>query len=207
MAAVLGLMLVGMAYIGFSWSLGGLSDPVFAQIQGLRLAPPVEPVPQPAPKPRLAQFLQADIKAQLVAVRDEVDRSVIVVKGDGLFAAASATLVPEREALMKRIAEALAAVPGAVLVTGHTDSVPIRTARFPSNWHLSEERARSVAQLLIASGVPADRVRAEGRADGEPVAPNDTRENRALNRRVEITLVAGGGGVPVKPAAASGATR
>lgn len=89
---------------------------------------------------------------------------------------------------MGRIAQALAKVQGAVLVTGHTDNKPVRTTRFPSNWHLSEERARTVRDLLVASGVATDRVRAEGRAEGEPVANNDTDANRALNRRVEVTL-------------------
>jgi type VI secretion system protein ImpK len=90
---------------------------------------------------------------------------------------------------MGRIAEALAKISGAVLVTGHTDNVPLRTARFPSNWHLSEERARSVRDLLVARGVQPERIKAEGRADGEPIASNDTPANRALNRRVEITLL------------------
>jgi type VI secretion system protein ImpK len=73
-------------------------------------------------------------------------------------------------------------------VTGHTDNVRIRTASFPSNWHLSEARAHTVRQILLRNGLPPERVRAEGRADGEPVAANDTQTNRALNRRVEITL-------------------
>jgi type VI secretion system protein ImpK len=89
---------------------------------------------------------------------------------------------------MKRIAEALKQVPGGIVVTGHTDNVRIRTASFPSNWHLSEERAKSVRELLISRKVTAERVRAEGRADGESLAPNDTPANRALNRRVEVTL-------------------
>jgi hypothetical protein len=94
-----------------------------------------------------------------VAVRDEVDRSVITIRGEGLFAGGSATLAPEREGLMMRIADALAKQPGQVLVTGHTDNSPIRTMRFPSNWHLSEERAQSVQRILISGGVQADRVR------------------------------------------------
>jgi type VI secretion system protein ImpK len=146
---------------------------------------------QIAPKPRLAQFLQSDVKAGNVAVRDEVDRSVVTLRGDGLFAPASASLMPEREALMGRIADALTQIGGIVLVTGHTDSQPIRTARFPSNWHLSEERAKTVRDLLIARKVDPARVRAEGRADGEPLVANDTPANRALNRRVEITLLIG----------------
>jgi type VI secretion system protein ImpK len=174
-----------------SFSLSGRSDPVFAHIQNLRLSPPVVPVAQPAPKPRLAQYLQSDIKAELLAVRDEVDRSVVVFRGDGLFAPASATLKSEHEAAMGRVADALGKVSGTVLVTGHTDSQPIRTARFPSNWHLSEERAASVRDLLIQRGVAAERIRSEGRADGEPVVANDTPANRALNRRVEVTLLVG----------------
>jgi type VI secretion system protein ImpK len=205
------LLLVGI-YSAFLFSLGGHTDPVYGQIQSLRLVPPVAPVAQPAPVPRLAQFLQSDIKAGLVAVRDEVDRSVVTIRGDGLFASGSATLVPEREPLMSRIAQALARVQGAVLVTGHTDNKPVRTTRFPSNWHLSEERARTVRDLLVSSGVAADRVRAEGRAEGEPVASNDTDANRALNRRVEVTLLTTRGesqavraAVPAAPA--SGAQR
>lgn len=199
--AVASLLVLGLLYAAFSWSLSGRADPVYAQIQRLRLAPPVAPAAQPAPEPRLAQFLQADIKAELVTVRDEVDRSVITIRGDGLFAPASATLASDREALMKRIAEALARVGGPVLITGHTDNIAIRTLRFPSNWHLSDERARAVRDLMLSAGLPADRVRAEGRADGEPAAPNDTPANRALNRRVEITLLTARPDAQPRPAA------
>jgi len=187
--ACVAALLMGGTYLVLRSSLASSSDPVFGAIQGLRLTPPVTPTLQPAPKPRLAQYLQPDIKANLVRVSDEVDRSVVTIRGDGLFATGSATLVPEREALMVRIAEALALVPGNVLVTGHTDNQPIaRSARFPSNWHLSEERAKNVRDLLVANKVAPDRIRAEGRADAEPVVANDTATNRALNRRVEVTL-------------------
>jgi len=190
-AGLAALLLVG-TYWALSSSLESRSDPVFGDIQGLRLTPPVVVAPQPAPKPRLAQYLQPDIKANLVRVSDEIDRSVVTIRGDGTFATGSATLLPEREALMGRIADALAQVVGNVLVTGHTDNQPIaRSARFPSNWHLSDERARNVRDLLVAHKVAADRIRAEGRADAEPVVPNDTATNRALNRRVEVTLFVG----------------
>lgn len=188
--AALAVLVLGGAYAGFAYSLAGRSDPVYQQIQSLRLAPPVAAVAQPAPQPRLALFLEPDIRAGLVSVRDEVDRSVVTIRGDGLFAPASASLVPERQALMERIGEALVRVGGQVVVSGYTDDVPIRTLRFPSNWHLSDERARAVADLLVSRGLPAERVRSEGRAESDPVAPNDSPANRALNRRVEITLQA-----------------
>ncbi len=202
-AAVLALLLAG-AYVWMSFSLSADSDPVYARIQELRLVPPAPPVRQSAPQPRLAQFLQAEIKGELVAVRDEVDRSVITVRGDGLFVPASATLSAHREDLMRRVAQALAQVPGGVLITGHTDNVPIRTARFPSNFQLSEERARTVGALLVQHGVAADRVRVEGRADSEPLVDNSGPANRALNRRVEIALSVGrSGAAPPAPRAGS----
>jgi type VI secretion system protein ImpK len=74
-----------------------------------------------------------------------------------------------------------------VLVSGHTDSQPIRSARFPSNWRLSQERAQSV-QGLLGRWVEPGRMKAEGRADSEPIASNATAPDRAKNRRVEITL-------------------
>jgi type VI secretion system protein ImpK len=91
--------------------------------------------------------------------------------------------------LIATIGLALAQLPGNVLVTGHTDNVPIATLRFPSNWQLSQRRADAVLDALAMS-MPAARLTAEGRADSEPVAANDTAPNRALNRRVEITLLA-----------------
>jgi type VI secretion system protein ImpK len=78
---------------------------------------------------------------------------------------------------------------GNVTVVGHTDSVPLSTSNpLASNQGLSEARARTITALLAAGGVPAERLRSEGRAATEPVAPNDTREGRALNRRVEVLI-------------------
>src|SRR5690606_1561486 len=88
-AAVTGLALLAI-YFGLSFALSSSSDPVFGQIQSLRLAPPVPPTPIPSAEPRLAHFLQADVRSGLVAVRDEIDRSVITLRGDGLFDAGSA---------------------------------------------------------------------------------------------------------------------
>lgn len=206
-AAAAVMLLLGLVYAAFAWSLAGKADPVFSQIQGLRLNPPVAPVAQPAAAPRLAGLLDPDVKAGTIAVRDEADRSVVTVRGDGLFAPASATLTPERVPLMERIAAAMAQNGGAVLITGHTDNQAIRTLRFPSNWHLSEERARTVRDLFVTKGVTADRIRAEGRAEGEPVASNDTPDGRKQNRRVEVTLFPGKGPALTTAPAAAAASR
>lgn len=187
---VAGVLALGI-YLFLSLRLNSNSDPVFARIQALRIETPPPPPAQPAQKPRLSAFLQPEIRAGLVAVDDLADRSVITIRGDGLFRPASASVDDAVLPLMKRIAEALNAVEGNILITGHTDSQPIRSARFPSNWHLSQERAQSV-QALLAQTVQPARMRAEGRADAEPVAGNATPADRARNRRVEITLYVAG---------------
>lgn len=186
--AAVTVLVLSVVYSTMAYSLAQNSNPVFSSIQGLRLSRPVPTVVHMAPRPRLAHFLEPEIKAQLVSVQDEVDRSVITVRGNGLFAPASATLSPDREALMRRIGEALLRVDGSVLVAGYTDNSKIQSLRFPSNWHLSDARAKTVAELLAASGLPRERLRSEGRGEEDPIAPNDTPANQALNRRVVITL-------------------
>jgi type VI secretion system protein ImpK len=114
----------------------------------------------------------------------------VTILGDGLFAPGSATVSPNYMAPLQRVAEALEALPGQVRVIGHTDNQPIRSARFPSNWHLSQERARVVMTLLKEKARAPDRYSADGRADAEPIGPNTTPAQRALNRRVEIVLSA-----------------
>ncbi|NQV73885.1 OmpA family protein, partial [bacterium] len=78
------------------------------------------------------------------------------------------------------------------VVEGHTDSQPISTERFRSNWDLSTARAASVVtELLQFAPIASDRVVVQGHSDTKPVAPNDTAENRAKNRRVEIHIISG----------------
>jgi chemotaxis protein MotB len=74
-------------------------------------------------------------------------------------------------------------------VAGHTDNAPIKSARFRSNWDLSTARAVEVVNFMISTGMDPKRLSAAGYADQSPVAPNDTPDNKAKNRRIEITLV------------------
>lgn len=188
LAALCGLIMLA-AYLSFSFMLNKASDPVFAKIQSIRVRNPVpEPTPLPAPEPRLAEFLASEIREGLVSVKDEEGRSVVTLRGDGLFAPGSAAISQRFLPVLERVAAALNSVPGQVKVTGHTDDQPIRSVRFPSNWHLSKERALSVMRILAEKGTLQSRLSAEGRADAEPIALNDTPADRARNRRVEITL-------------------
>ena len=191
-ASLAGLILLGV-YLGLSFSLNGASDGVFATLQGfdVKAAPMAAPPPPPPPAaaPRLANFLKGEVEQGLVQVRDLSDRSIVIIKGDGFFEPGSSEIADRTKPLLARIAEGLKATPGTVLITGHTDNQPIRTLRYPSNWHLSQDRANAVKSLLVDSGIKAERMRAEGRADAEPVESNATPAGRARNRRVEITLI------------------
>lgn len=191
-AAVSALLLV-VIYIAFEWPLGRTSDKIAADIAALRVAAPVPP--RPAAAPRLATFLAEEIQRGLVKVEDNADRSVVTILGDGLFKPGEAAIGRDDQWLLGRIGDALKRVAGQVDVLGHSDNVPIRTLRFPSNWDLSKARAESVARLLAARIGP-ERVRFDGRGDSEPVVPNDTPQNRAKNRRVEITLHVPAGETP-----------
>ncbi len=185
--ALLGVLTVG-AFLLYNHWLAERSDPLFASIQTLRLGKPPPPVvPVPAARPRLAAFLAPEIQQGLVAVRDDATKSVITIRGDGSFQPGSAVVSERLLPLLDRIGSALRDTPGKVLISGHTDNVPIRSTRFPSNWHLSRDRALAVQQLLARSVAP-QRMSADGRADAEPIEANDTPAGRARNRRVEITL-------------------
>jgi type VI secretion system protein ImpK len=187
-------LLLAALYVGYSVSLGSLSDPVARELAQLKAAPeppPAQAAARPAPAPDVAGQLAAQIARGEVAVVDGAGTSTIVIRSDRLFASGSARLEADIEPVVLRVAAALERVPGSIVVTGHTDDVPIRTARFPSNWELSTERAASVVRLMAGSLKDPSRLRAEGLADSAPAAPNDTTANRARNRRVEIVLRSG----------------
>lgn len=191
-AALLLLLLFGLRL-----KLAADAEPVFRGIHALGEIPVQamdRPVLQPKPveRPRLAGFLADDIKAGRVSVEDAVDRSVVTIRGDELFASASASIKGDFQPLMLRIAEAVAKVKGNVRVTGHSDNQRIATLRFPSNWALSQARAEEVKGILAARTGQPERFSAQGLSDTEPLASNDTVQGRAKNRRVEITVLAEG---------------
>ncbi|QXH46442.1 DotU family type VI secretion system protein [Pseudomonas xanthosomatis] len=191
------LALLLLVLFGLRLKLASDAEPVFRGIHALGEIPVQamdRPVVQPKPveRPRLAGFLADEIKAGRVAVEDAVDRSVVTIRGDELFASGSASIKGDFEPLMLRIAEAVGKVKGNVKITGHSDNQRIATIRFPSNWALSQARAEEVRDILAARTGQAQRFTAQGLSDTEPLASNDSAQGRAKNRRVEITVLAEG---------------
>lgn len=105
-----------------------------------------------------------------------------------LFASGDAVLTPQGQDVLESLIPALDDFQGQISVEGHTDNIPIATARFPSNWELSVSRAIAVVRHLERQGVPVSRMRAVGYADTQPMESNATAEGRAANRRVELLL-------------------
>lgn len=190
--AVLAVLLALGLFAGLRFALAMHADRLFTAIDELHLprlqASAAPRTVAPAP-PRLAHFLQPEIDAGLVSVRDEADRSVVVLRGDGLFASGSTAVIDRYLPVLMRIADALNGTAGSVTVVGYTDNVPVHTLRFASNWDLSQERAEAVKRLLATRLADRGRLSAQGRGEMDPVAPNDTASGRARNRRVEITLM------------------
>lgn len=190
------LVVLLLTYVGFSFSLNTGSDPVLTKLYAIgdgalpvleRTPPP--PAPLPPQEVSLQKLLQTEIDQRLVVVREDSRIGHITIRGDALFDSGSATVNRSYRDLLARIGDALNDVPGRITVAGHTDSIPIRTVRFPSNWHLSKARADSVVKILSTVVTGERSIVSEGRGASQPVAPNDSRANRARNRRVEITLL------------------
>jgi len=115
---------------------------------------------------------------------------VISVKDTLLFEVGSAELTSAAKEIVRSVAHILAETPNAIRVEGHTDNIPIRTAKFYSNWELSTARATNVLQYFIAQGgIAPERLSAAGYGEYKPSVPNTSSRNRALNRRVDIVLL------------------
>jgi chemotaxis protein MotB len=118
-------------------------------------------------------------------------RMVIQLPQDILFGSGSATLGADGRRTLAEVGEVLAEFEErSFQVEGHTDNVPIATARFPSNWELSTARALSVVQVLVQAGVRPQNISGAGFGEFHPVGENDTPAGRRLNRRIEIVMLA-----------------
>jgi type VI secretion system protein ImpK len=149
--------------------------------------PPVAP-PEPTALDRLRAVLQPAIDGKMVDLLGTPATPIIRITDPAIFAPGSATIRTASLPLLGQVSAALRNEAGPLQVIDYTDNRPIRTVQFPSNFQLSKARADAVRTALTHDlGDPA-RLRAEGRADADPIAPNTTQEGRAQNERVEIVL-------------------
>lgn len=140
-------------------------------------------------KAMLGRFQQMIASGKL-RVRIVRGRMVVELSENILFDSGKAELKAEGTVALGEVAKVLQTIEGRDFqIAGHTDNVPIKSRRFPSNWDLSTARSVNVAQALAQQGVPETRLSAAGYADTQPVADNETPEGRQQNRRIEIVLM------------------
>jgi chemotaxis protein MotB len=185
-----------------------------------QLPAPSNPTQQDLPTDRSRRISEAVQQVRMLlegkGLDDRVElvtdyrRGVVIRFRDAvLFDFAKAEIKPESEALLDKVAEILTELPNEVVIEGHTDNIPVKpNSEFESNWDLSTKRSIRVLEYFIESaGVgPPERLSASGYGEYRPVAANDSEENRAQNRRVDIVLlVPDDSGLPLEVPAQSAA--
>ncbi|MGJ0628946.1 DotU family type VI secretion system protein [Xenorhabdus bovienii] len=179
-------------YIGLNWQLDNITSPILTKIYQVNL-------PNMSVDDRVSSFLPPVLNLQdmlrresaagLLNVADLADKSIVTLRGDGLFKTGSTQIKNNYLPVIKHIAETMNNIEGEILVIGYTDDVPINSPSFSSNYALSLARAKSVKREFEKYLDHPERVRTEGRGESDPRFPNDTPSHRAKNRRVEIILL------------------
>lgn len=137
----------------------------------------------------LIRELENEVASGALSINYDQRQVIIRFSDDATFLSGDATIKKKMLPIIERIVGVLRHCRGDVVVAGYTDDRPIASSRYRSNWDLSAARAVSVVhELVLNRDVPADRVMAAGRAETNPLVPNNSPENRAVNRRVEIAI-------------------
>jgi chemotaxis protein MotB len=154
---------------------------------------PSADVPRDELQLRLQQDLADAIKLERVQLHRDARGLILSLPEEAAFGVASADVSAEARAMIGRIAATVGPTTNSVRIEGHTDDVPIRTSRFVSNWELSTARASAVVEMIVTEfGLAPERLSAAGYAEFHPRVPNDSAENRARNRRIDIVILDGG---------------
>ena len=174
-----------------------------AQMKGPGGSQKVPENPKPSQKPSppavaellpsmqyLSRALETEIRDGKIEIHFEPRGLVVSLRQATFFPSGEDSIDPKTYPAIEKIAQTIGELPNAVRLEGHTDSVPIHTARFRSNWELSA--ARGIAMMELLSGrfeIPRQRLAIAGYADTAPLDSNDTQEGRAHNRRVDIVIL------------------
>jgi chemotaxis protein MotB len=153
-------------------------------------APPEEIVELGPSMKVLSSELDAEIKSGKVEINLEPRGLVVSLKQTAFFPSGADVIDPSTYPIMEKLVDALKGISNPMRIEGHTDSMPIHSSRFRSNWELSAARSIAMMELLSTRfGINEKRLAIVGFADTSPEAPNDTPEGRAKNRRVDIVIL------------------
>ncbi len=153
--------------------------------QDVAVVKPDEPVDNLAAN--VTQAIAEQISKSMANVEEREGEVIVRFPGKFAFPSGTESLTSEFLIALNNLAAVIKKSKGEIIIAGHTDDRPIKTDRFRSNWDLSTARANSVVQYLLEfTDVDQSRLATMGYADSRPLAANDTEENRALNRRVEV---------------------
>ncbi len=145
----------------------------------------------PLPYPEFSKIVE-ELKEKLgdqVRVIDEMSKVTVELGDDVLFPSGSSVLNDRARTTLSDLASSIGRVDGDIIVEGHTDNIPVFSARYRSNWELSAARAFSVVDALSKAGIAPARLAAWGFGENRPVANNDDEENRLKNRRIDIVVL------------------
>ena len=194
LVVVAGALLM-LVYMGYALAIRGTSDGVYDElmvlVQKVEETQPIQtlrPVQlqklSPSLTDRFRKLLAGEIAQNQVEVLDGP-----ILRIFNSFASGGARIKQDFQPLLAKIGRELQNDTTRIVVIGHTDNQKLKfSARFKSNWHLSRARAENAANILNENGALGKRVSFEGMADKDPIAPNDTKKNRALNRRIDIHI-------------------
>lgn len=185
--SILSTVIAAGIFLVFLLFLSERADTAFMSLANLTLPEPPKLYREHSPS-KLSDLLEEEIENKTITVRETNSESIITILGDGLYESASSDIRSSYLPTLKNISEALNQIPGDLEVIGHTDNLPIRTIRYPSNWELSVDRAKNVADILKKNIAYDREILIQGKASAEPITDNSTIEGRRLNRRVEIIL-------------------
>ena len=145
--------------------------------------------------------LESELAAHRLDIVADHRGLVLSIPEAGLFPIGTDEISPAAQVLIARVADTVALVPNPVRVEGHTDDLPIHTARFRSNWDLSTARASRVIQFMIDRGnIDARRLSAAGYAEFRPRVPNTSADTRKQNRRVDVVILNDATAIQEEPA-------
>jgi chemotaxis protein MotB len=146
--------------------------------------------PAPSLIERLEQVVSENGYGAAIKLIQNERGITVSILDDILFASGKADLTTGPKNVLNKLSNVIRTIPNDLRIEGHTDNVPINSNTYPSNWHLSVARATNTAYYLMTEeGIPQGRVSIVGYSEYKPVAPNDTPEGRAQNRRVDIVIL------------------